>query len=373
MTERADSPDLLYSDVEEDLRASVRDLLTDRAEPSALIARTESAEPYDLKLWHTLAAELGTAGLMVPEDLGGHGGSVRETALVAEELGRSVAPVPFLGSTVLATSALLAAGPAASEVLGRLASGAVIGALAVPLTTAPGADFPSAVTVGADGALSGRVGAVADASVAEVFVVPAVGPDGPGLYTVDASAAAVTELVSLDLTRRISDVVFEGAPAARVADADTAPAALQRALTVGAGVLASEQVGITDWCLTETVAYVKERYQFGRPVGSFQALKHRLATLYLELVSARAAARYAADTLANGHEDSDVAVAVAAARCSPIALHAAEEALQLHAGIGMTWEHPIHLYLKRAKSDDVALGTAGRHRARLGGLVDLPA
>ncbi|SDY41120.1 Acyl-CoA dehydrogenase [Amycolatopsis xylanica] len=366
--------DLLYSEVEEDLRASVRDLLKAQAEPAAVLARTETAEPYDLKLWRTLAADLGVAGLAIPEELGGHGASAREVAVVLEELGRSVAPVPFLGSAVLATSALLGADTSSSvvaELLGRLASGDLIAALAIPLTTAPGGDFPSTVSVATDGTLTGRVTTVADASAAEVILVPAVGADGPALYAVEASAVSVTQLTSLDLTRRLSTVELSGAAGRLVPG--SAEAAVQHALTTAAGLLASEQLGVAEWCLNETVAYLKTRYQFGRPVGSFQALKHRLADLYLAVVNARAAARYAADSLATASEDVHVAVAVAQARCSPIAVKAAEEAIQLHGGIGMTWEHPAHLYLKRAKSDELALGTAGRHRAALAGLINLPA
>jgi alkylation response protein AidB-like acyl-CoA dehydrogenase len=372
------TPDLLYSDVEDDLRASVRDLFADRAEASAVLARVESGEPYDLKLWRTLAADLGAAGLQVPEELGGQGASARETALVLEELGRSVVPVPFLGSAVLATSALLAAhelggSAVAAELLPRLASGDLVGALAVPLSTAPDAAFGESVRVDTDGALTGKITSVADATVAELLLVPATGPDGAGLYAVEASASGVSVagVTSLDLTRKLADVTLENAPARLVSD--QAGTVLSRALTRSAGLLASEQLGVAQWCLDETVRYVKERYQFGRPVGSFQALKHRLADLYLELVTARAAARNAADAIATGSEDVDVAVAVAKSYCSAVAVHAAEEALQLHGGIGMTWEHPVHLYLKRAKSGELALGTPGQHRRRLGDLVNLPA
>ncbi|GAB2999263.1 acyl-CoA/acyl-ACP dehydrogenase [Amycolatopsis acidiphila] len=363
--------DLLYSEVEEDLRASVRDLFADKAAAASVLARTESAEPYDLKLWRTLAAELGTAGLHVPEELGGQGASTRELAVVLEELGRAVVPVPFLGSAVLATSALLACDSDESgQLLRRLAAGEAIGALAVTLSTWPGAEFPTAARADADGVLSGRIGLVADASVADVLVVPALGPDGPGLYAVEG--ATVTEATSLDLTRRLADVTVDGAAGRLLAGPDRAAEALQHALLVGAGLLASEQLGVAQWCLDETVGYVKQRYQFGRPVGSFQALKHRLADLYLELVTARAAARNAADALADGR-DVAIAVAVAQSACASVAVHAAEEAIQLHGGIGMTWEHPAHLYLKRAKSDELALGTPGRHRAALAKLVDLPA
>jgi alkylation response protein AidB-like acyl-CoA dehydrogenase len=159
-----------------------------------------------------------------------------------------------------------------------------------------------------------------------------------------------------------------------LAGPDTAPAALSRALQFAAGVLASEQLGVAQWCLDSTVAFAKQRYQFGRQIGSFQALKHRMADMWLEVVSARAAARYATDCLAGADDTADapVAVAMAKAYCSDAAVHAAEECIQLHGGLGMTWEHPAHLYLKRAKSDQLALGTPGRHRAALADLVDLP-
>ncbi|GAB3492085.1 acyl-CoA dehydrogenase family protein [Amycolatopsis cihanbeyliensis] len=371
------TPDLLYSDVETDLRASVRDLLNDHGDPAALPARVESDELYDLKLWRTLAGDLGTAGLLVPENLGGQGASARETALVLEELGRGLTPVPFLGSAVLATCALLhtdTAQRAVAGVLPRLASGTTIGCLAVPLSTAPGTGFPTGVHATGDGILTGRVGTVADASVAEVLVVPATGQDGPGLYLVETGVegVAITGAVPLDLTRRLADLTLTDVPARRVAGQDVAAAALERALLAGAALLASEQLGLAQWCLDETVGYVKQRYQFGRPVGSFQALKHRLAEVYLQLVSARAAARNAADTLARGDADLPAAAAVAQAYCAPAAVHAAEECIQLHGGIGMTWEHPAHLYLKRAKADELALGTPGRHRRTLAGLIDLP-
>ncbi|MCZ9338046.1 acyl-CoA dehydrogenase, partial [Streptomyces sp. TRM76130] len=164
-------------------------------------------------------------------------------------------------------------------------------------------------------------------------------------------------------------VAFDGARGERLGEAEPA---VRRALRTAAGLLASEQLGLADWTLTETVRYLKERKQFNRPVGGFQALKHRLAALWLEVVHLRAVARNAADALATG-KDVDVSVAVAQAYAAPVAVRAAEEALQLHGGIGMTWEHPVHLYLKRAKADSIAYGTAGAHRAALAALVELPA
>ncbi|MFI0731579.1 acyl-CoA dehydrogenase family protein [Streptomyces sp. NPDC021225] len=377
------TPDLLYSEAEDDLRSAVRSLLADRCPPSAVLAGAESARPYDPALWRSLAVEMGTAGLLVPDKLGGQGATAREAAVVLEELGRAVAPVPYLTSAVLAATALLGCDTDEERVarpLGALAEGRAVGALALPLSTAPGGGAPSAtVTARGDGALSGRVGGVAGAAGADILLVPAEGPDGYGLYSVDAAAAAdapgvtVEPLTPLDLTRPLSALHFADAPARRLAGPDRARDAVGRALMAGAGLLASEQLGLAEWCLTETVRHAKERHQFGRPIGSFQALKHRMAGLWLELVSARAAARHAADALATDSPEVPVAVAVAQAYCARVAVHAAEECVQLHGGTGMTWEHPAHLYLKRAKSDEIALGTPGRHRAALAGLVDLPA
>ncbi|MFD9906318.1 acyl-CoA dehydrogenase family protein [Streptomyces sp. NPDC059063] len=360
--------DLLYTEEEEALRAAVRDLLADRCDAAGVLARIESGQPHDGELWKTLAGEMGLAGLLVPEERGGQGATHREAAVVLEELGRAVAPVPYLTSAVVATEALLAcAGDAAAELLAALASGRTVGALAVPFATAPGAALARVRHAG--GAVTGEVTGVADAAAADVLLVPADG----GLYAVDTAqdAVTVTVLTSLDGTRPLAAVTLDGA-AARPLTTE-AEAAVRRGLRAGAGLLASEQLGIADWCVTETVRYTKERHQFNRPVGSFQALKHRLAQLWLSTVHARAAARHAADALATGSDDPDLAVALAQAYAGPMAVRAAEEALQLHGGIGMTWEHPVQLRLKRAKADSIALGTAGRHRATLAALVDLPA
>ncbi|GGT98684.1 acyl-CoA dehydrogenase family protein [Streptomyces coeruleorubidus] len=356
-------PDLLYAEEEEALRAAVRDLLADHCDAPGVIARTESDAPHNLALWKALTDGMGLAGLLVPEALDGQGATHREAAVVLEELGRAVAPVPYLTSAVVATEALLACGT--DDLLTELASGTSIGALAVALNVAPGAAYK--VVQHENGLLHGELTGIADAAVADVLLVPA---DDGGLYAVDATAATVTPQTSLDLTRPLATVTLDGAPGRLLGDAEPA---VRRALRAGAGLLASEQLGLADWTLTETVRYLKDRKQFNRPVGGFQALKHRLAQLWLEVAGLRAAARNAADALSTGSQDVDVAVTVAQACAAPVAVHAAEEALQLHGGIGMTWEHPVHLYLKRAKADSIAYGTAGAHREALAGLVDLQA
>ncbi|MGQ4356552.1 acyl-CoA dehydrogenase family protein [Streptomyces drozdowiczii] len=366
-TESGQAPDLLYSEAEEDLRAAVRSLLADRADAPTVIARTESDTPYDPQLWKALATGIGAAGLLVPEELGGQGATHREAAVVLEELGRSVAPAPYLTSSVVATEILLALGtrdaPAAALLTG-LAEGRRVAVPAVPFAAALAANACL-------DSLDGVVGPVADAAAADVLLVPTA----DGLYAVgtDAPGVRVEPLVALDLTRPLATVTLDGASGTRLADADAGRRAVDRGLLAGAGLLASEQLGLAEWCLTETVRHTRERHQFNRPVGSFQALKHRMAQLWLEVVSARAAARNAADALATGSPDTPLAVAVAQAYCSKVAVHAAEECVQLHGGIGMTWEHPAHLYLKRAKADATAYGTAGRHRETVAALMELPA
>jgi alkylation response protein AidB-like acyl-CoA dehydrogenase len=375
----ATGPDLLYSEDETALRGAVRDLLADRASWRDVLARTETEHTYDTGLWQTLAGQVGVASLLVPESAGGAGASYREAAVVAEELGRAAAAVPFLGSAVIATTALLSIG--GDALLGELASGTVTAALAVPFATVPGSrpqptariDGPVPGSEAGTYRLSGTVAGVADALTADVLLVPADGVPF-GLYAVRADQAAVTAtpVTSLDMTRQLCDLTLDGVPGRQLATGDAAAAAIAAALTAGAAILASEQFGLAERCLDMTVAYVKERRQFARVVGSFQAIKHRLADLYVAVIQARAAARYAADCLATGDPDTPVAVALAKATCSDVALKAAQETVQLHGGIGFTWEHPAHLYLKRAKADSLALGTADVHRGSLAGLVDLP-
>jgi alkylation response protein AidB-like acyl-CoA dehydrogenase len=411
VSDKADLPDLLYSDTERALTDSLSSLLADRGSLDKVLARTESAETYDDGLWQAVAGDLGCAGLLIPERDGGAGASFREACSAAEALGSSVAPVPFVGSSVVATAALLsvasgitadAGAPrgaasvssdtpftparAATDLLRQMADGSVTVALAVPFACAPGSGFPVSVRVAGRrpgdaetgiARLRGTVSGVADALPASVLLVPADGVPN-ALYRVDMSSPGVAKapVVSLDMTRQLCDLSFDDAPGTLIAAGAAASRAVDAALTAGAGVLAAEQVGLAQRCLDMTLAYVKERRQFARPVGSFQALKHRLADVWVAVSQARAASRYAAACLASdplGDPDAKVAVAVAKAYCSEAAVHAAQECVQLHGGIGFTWEHPAHLYLKRAKADSIAFGTPDAHRALLATLVNLPA
>jgi alkylation response protein AidB-like acyl-CoA dehydrogenase len=431
--------DLLYSETERDLGITLADLLAAAAAPADVLARTEQRETYDAKLWRTVAAEIGIAGLLIPEPLGGAGASYRELAAAAEQFGAAVAPIPYLGSAVVATAVLLSAarsavaaadadaaarqpaapwtsgeglsGPAAAAraaalraqaqasssgatrttpvspaaaLLRQLADGSLTAALAVTATAIPRGPFPAAVRVSGRAPagsgqgegmvkLRGVVKAVADALPAGMLLVPAEGVPN-GLYLVDASAPGVhrTPVTSLDMTRQLCDISFDDAEARLIVIGEAARTAVDAGLTAGAAMLAAEQLGLAQRCLDQTVAYVKDRRQFARQVGSFQALKHRLADLWTTITLARAASRYAAACLAANDADAPVAVALAKSACCEAAVLAAEEMVQLHGGIGFTWEHPAHLYLKRAKAASVTFGTPGAHLSALSALVNLP-
>jgi alkylation response protein AidB-like acyl-CoA dehydrogenase len=404
MTAMTAAADLLYSDTERELATALADLLSSRAAPGDVLARTEKPETYDMDLWRTVAADIGVAGLLIPEPLGGAGASYRELATAAENFGATVAPIPYLGSAAVATAVLLsaarsaaaapepAAAPAprsaphspppvspAAGLLRRLADGGFTAVLAADSAIGPGTGFPPSARVAGPGAagharLRGTIRGVADALPADVLLVPAVGVPN-GLYLVEATAPGVhrTPVVSLDMTRQLCDITLEDAQGRQVAVGAAADAAVAAGMAAGAAVLAAEQLGLAQRCLDMTLAYVKERRQFARTIGSFQALKHRLADLWTQITLARAASRYAAACLAADLPDAPVAVALAKSACCEAAVAAAQECVQLHGGIGFTWEHPAHLYLKRAKAASATFGTPGAHRETLAALVNLPA
>jgi alkylation response protein AidB-like acyl-CoA dehydrogenase len=393
--------DLLYSDSERALAAALQDILSARSSADSVRARTEQPETCDVALWKELSADIGIGGLLVPESLGGAGASYRELAAAAEQLGAFVTPVPYLGSAAVATAVALSAAMAgaaregsarlgagvAADLLRKLADGALTAALAVGTSLAPGAPFPADVRLSGSQPgdasagvvrLRGTIMSVQDALAADVLLVPAEGVPN-GIYLVEATAPGVhrAPVTSLDMTRQLCDIMLDGAPARQLAVGPDAADAVEAGLRAGAVVLAAEQVGLAQRCLDMTVAYLKERRQFARQIGSFQALKHRLADLWAAIAQARAASRYAAACLSAGDAallaETRVAVALAKSACSDVAVTAAQECVQMHGGIGFTWEHPAHLYLKRAKAASVAFGTPGAHRAALADLVNLPA
>jgi alkylation response protein AidB-like acyl-CoA dehydrogenase len=282
---------------------------------------------------------------------------------VCEELGATVAPVPFWTSAVAATA--LSEQLGASGLLAELASGRRVAAVAVPVT-----DHWSRARSGlrhVDGMLSGQVPMVAGALEADLLLVPL----GDTVLLVQAADATIDDVQSLDMTRRLAGITFDEAPAQVVAQGVQVDAAVTRACDVAVSMLASEQLGLANRCLDLTLDYVKIRRQFGRSIGSYQAVKHRIADLWTDISQARATARYAAACAAEGSPDLAVASSVAHSVCSDVALRAAEECVQLHGGIGFTWEHPAHLLLKRARTDALTLGSPTWHRRRLADLAGL--
>lgn len=335
----------------DDLAAAVRSVIGRRWSPAALRAAIDSADGYDRDLWKVLCEQVGVAALAVPETHDGVGAGVRALQTVAEELGRHLVPSPFLGSAVLATTLL--ADTDEAELLAGLASGSRIAAVAFA-----GDDFAARPITAADGRLSGTARFVLDGDLADDLLVVA----GDEVYLVDSAAAARRHTPSMDPTRRFAEVVLDGAPARHLRDG--ASAAVDRALDTACAVLAAEQAGAAAQALATTIEYTGSRVQFGRPIGSFQALKHRMADMFVLVESARSAALAAGEALDRGDEDAAVAVATAKVYCSEALSTVAAEMIQLHGGIGITWEHDAHLYFKRAHSSSQLFGDPAHHLAR---------
>ncbi|CAM3552983.1 acyl-CoA dehydrogenase family protein [Tsukamurella ocularis] len=335
----------------DDLAAAVRSVIDRRWSPAALRAAIDTPEGYDRGLWSVLCEQVGVAALAVPEEHDGVGAGVRALQVVAEELGRHLIPSPFLGSAVLATILLAETGEA--ELLAGLASGERIAAVAFA-----GDDFADRPVTVVDGRLSGTARLVLDGDLADDLLVVA----GDELYLVDGAAAPRRHTPSMDPTRRFAEVDLDGAPARRVGDG--ARAALDRALDVACAALTAEQAGAAAQALATTVEYAGNRVQFGRPIGSFQALKHRMADMFALVESARSAAIAAGEALDRGDAGAALAVATAKTYCSEAFSAVAAEMIQLHGGIGITWEHDAHLYFKRAHSSSQLFGDPAHHLAR---------
>lgn len=325
----------------------------------------------DPDVWARLCREIGVAGLAIPEEFGGAGAGIVETCVVAEELGRTLTPCPLLGSVVLAGHALLASGDAEAcrRLLPGLADGSTVATLAM---TGPDGHWspdavPFAATEDADWSLTGEAHYVLDGDVADVLLVAATTPDGIGLFEVPTGDAQRTPVTTMDPTRRLAVVTLDAARGTRLGSGDARPV-LATALDAAHVVLAAEQVGVAAECLRRTVEYSKSRVQFGRPIGGFQALQHRMADLYVTVETARSAARSAAMApLA----EREVSAAVASVYCSEALSRVAAEMIQLHGGIAITWEHDAHLYFKRAHSSAHLFGRPAEHVVRLADLVGI--
>jgi alkylation response protein AidB-like acyl-CoA dehydrogenase len=372
----ADQPEIQaeyrFTDEQTQLRDAVRKFSAEHFAEDKVRQLMESSPPFDPRVWARLGGELGVLGLSVPEADGGVGGTLVDQAVAIEELGARLACGPFFGTVYLAIPALVAASSSSvrDELLGDLIEGQRTAAVAVE--DRAGVFDPDAVTVTAKGdTLSGTVPQVVDGGYADVLLVAGRGADGVALYAVDATAAGVerTPLATLDLTRSEANVAFSNAPARVVAGPDETARVLAHALQVGAALLAVEQVGAAQHLLDLSVEYAKSRLQFGRPIGSFQAVKHRLADLLVDVEHARSTAYHAIWALTDGSDDPALATSIAQAVCSAALSHVATDTIQVHGGIGFTWEHQAHLYYKRAATDAALLGSAEQHRDRVAAMV----
>ena len=340
----------------DELSATVRDFGEHLGGTQLARRASESATPgFDERAWRLLCDQLGIAVIGVPENLGGVGG-LAELATVAEAFGENLLAVPFFGSTVLAGQVLTRCGDAARSTLEEMSAGTICALAAAPSI---GAQQP--LSLAADGTVSGYLPVVVNAPEASILI--AVTADAVVRVDLPDPDCEVTRLRTLDLTRSIGSVALRGAACTVLTETDPA-ATLRPALDVAALVLAAEQVGGTQACLSMTVDYVKDRRQFSRPIGSFQAVKHALADVLVDLELARSALSRALDASPDSPSFVESA-AVARIWCNEAYRAASAEAIQLHGGIGFTWEHDAHLYFRRARSDALLLGTTAEWREHL--------
>ncbi len=372
-----------FSEEQEELRRSVRRFLEDKSPISEVRRLMETTEGYDEAVWAQMGKELGLQSLHISEEYGGQGYSFVELVVVLEEMGRALLCAPFYASVCLAANAILNAGTDEDKqaLLPGIASGDVIATLAFTEPNgrwdAPGITMEAVPSGdGADGSggytLSGTKMFVLDGHTAGLVVVAArragsEGTDGISFFTVDGGAEGLTRtpLPTMDQTRKQAKLEFSGVPAKLLGEEGAGWAALSKTLDQAAVCLCAEMVGGGQRVLDMSVEYAKVRIQFGRPIGSFQAIKHKCADMLLEVESAKSAAYYAGWAAAEDNDELPVVASLAKAYCSDAYFHAAAENIQIHGGIGFTWEHDAHLYFKRAKSSEILLGDATYHRELL--------
>jgi acyl-CoA dehydrogenase len=349
-----------------DLAEAVTDLMVKRS-PEAEVRRLMATDTgYDPALWAELAG-MGLLGLAIPEEFGGAGAGAVEVGLVMEAMGHALLCAPYLSTAVLTTGLLAALCDSTeqADVLPRIAAGELITTVAFAEEGSARAPLASSTTVRADGdgwRLSGVKTYVLDAAVAERIYVLA----GAGVYAVDADAPGlgVSMLTTVDQTRKQGRIVLDDTPARLVGAADSGADGIDHALDTASVALLGEQAGGTMYAMRMAADYAKTRFQFGRAIGSFQAIKHMCADMLLEAESALSAARHVAAAFDAGDAGRFADLAVAQAYCSEAFVTVAANNIQVHGGIGFTWEHPAHLYLRRARTDAQIFGDPAWHRER---------
>jgi alkylation response protein AidB-like acyl-CoA dehydrogenase len=361
-----------FSDEQEELRAAVRRFLSEKSPETEVRRLMDTTEGYDPAVWSQMADQLGLQSLTIPEEFGGSGFSYVELLVVLEEMGAALLCAPFFSSVALAANALLTSGDdeAKKSYLPGIASGETIATLAITEDNGKW-DFSGielkAEQKGDGWVLDGHKMFVIDGHTANLIITAARTAKGVTLFAVQGDAAGLTRtpLPTMDQTRKQARLEFSGTPATLIGTEGGAEAGLSKTLDLAAVALAAEQVGGAQRVLDSSVDYAKTRIQFGRPIGSFQAIKHKCADMLLEVESAKSAAYYAAWAAAEDSDELPVVASLAKSYCSEAYFHAAAENIQIHGGIGFTWEHPAHLYFKRAKSSELLLGDPSYHRELL--------
>ncbi|MFH8492535.1 acyl-CoA dehydrogenase family protein [Streptomyces coeruleorubidus] len=370
-----DPQSLSQTDEQRQLRAVLRDFLTETSGPEDVRKHLATPRGHDERLWARLAGEIGVHGLAVPEKYGGAGFTFAELAVALEESGRALYCAPLLPTVALAAHALLHSGDRAAceRYLPRIADGTLTATVAGFDAASSDELHVTAEQSGARWVLRGQADFVLDGAGADLILVRARTPAGPRLFACEPSPDTNrrTPRRVLDETRRQALVEFRGAPATVVGTAEGTEDTVAATLDTGRAALAAEQVGGSGHALDATVEFVGQRHQFGRPIGSFQAVKHRLADVLVALEAARSASAYATACTAVASPELPVAACAAAVVCSETFRLATAEYVQLHGGIGFTWEHPAHLYVRRARSAEALFGTTDRHRVRLAELIGL--
>ena len=366
-----------FSEEQEELRRIVRQFLDSKSSEATVRELMETTEGYDPAVWTQMANELGLQSLIIPEEFGGQGFGYVELTVVLEEMGRRLLAAPYFSTVALATNTLLHAGDDAAkkEFLPAIASGDLIATLA--FTEESGKWDEAGITMEAAPSESGGSGGayklngtkmfVLDGHTAGLIIVAARTGEGVSLFTVAGDAAGLerTPLATMDQTRKQAKLTFSDVDAKLLGTAGAGWTTLERVLDLAAVALAAEQVGGAQFVLDMAVQYAKDRVQFGRPIGSFQAIKHKCADMLLEVESAKSAAYYAGWCASELNDELPSVASLAKAYCSEAYFHATAENIQIHGGIGFTWEHPAHLYFKRAKSSELLFGDPTYHRELL--------
>jgi alkylation response protein AidB-like acyl-CoA dehydrogenase len=366
----------------DELREAVREFLTAKSPEAAVRTAMETGQ-HDPAVWDQMARQLRLPGLALPSDYGGDGFGLTELEVVLEEMGAALLCSPFFATVVLAAQALLASGDeaACARYLPGIAAGETIATLAAaegnaswdPAMVSARAERVTGDGVRGDGqagagwALSGKKSFVIDGAIADLVLVVARSTAGPALFAVRRGAPGLraTPMTTLDPTRPMAVLTFDRAPAVLIGAEGQGGRLMSRVLDRACVALAAEQAGGIRRCLEMSAGYARERFQFGRPIGSFQAVKHKCADMLVRAELAEATAREAARLADEGAAEFPVAAATAHVYCSQAYMFAAAENIQVHGGIGFTWEHPAHLYFRRAKSSELLFGGPAVYHERL--------